>query len=86
MKKLLIYLVLVLLSTGAFAQENQNWKFMHPLPQCNPISKLRMLDANTWFGVGAYGTFMKTTNAGTNWYVNLSAGKPGYLGSSGAVS
>jgi photosystem II stability/assembly factor-like uncharacterized protein len=86
MKKLFISIMLILVSSGAFAQDHQNWKFMHPLPQCNPINKLRMLDANTWFAVGSNGTFMKTTNAGTNWYVNLSAGKPGSSGSSGAVT
>jgi photosystem II stability/assembly factor-like uncharacterized protein len=85
MKKILITLMLVLISTGAFAQDHQSWKFMHPLPQCNPVNRLSMLDANTWLGVGSYGTFMKTTNAGSNWYINSSAGRMGSALSSGSL-
>ncbi|TRZ51241.1 T9SS C-terminal target domain-containing protein [bacterium] len=86
MKKIIVLLFLSLFYSVTFAQDHQNWKFMHPLPQCNPIAKIRMLDANTWFAVGSNGTFMKTTNAGSNWYVNCSAGKPLAALSSGALS
>lgn len=86
MKKLIFTILLLTFISGAFAQDHQSWKFMHPTPQCNPLSRIRMLDANTWYGVGAYGTFMKTTNAGTNWYINSSAGKPGTAQSSGSLN
>ena len=86
MKTIISFFLAVIITTGAFAQDNQAWKFMHPTPQCNPIAKVRMLDANTWFGVGSYGTYIKTTNAGTNWYINSAAGKPGAALSSGALS
>ncbi|MFZ4589987.1 MAG: YCF48-related protein [Ignavibacteria bacterium] len=86
MRKLIITVTLLILYINTYAQDHQAWKFMHPLPQCNPIAKIRMIDANTWFAVGSYGTFMKTTNAGTNWYINSSAGKMGAALSSGALS
>src|SRR6516164_1338268 len=35
-----------------------------------------MIDANTWVAVGANGTFMRTTNAGTDWYFHHQAGLP----------
>lgn len=86
MKNLLSLLLVLFALNLTFAQDHQAWKFVHPLPQCNPVNRLSMLDANTWFGVGAYGTYLKTTNAGTNWYVNCSAGKPGTSGSSGTLN
>ena len=35
-----------------------------------------MIDANTWVAVGANGTFMRTTDAGANWYFHHQAGLP----------
>lgn len=57
------------------AQDNQDWKFLHPLPQSNNLRKIKMIDANTWFAVGQNGTFMRSTNAGVNWYFHHFAGK-----------
>ncbi len=57
------------------AQDYQDWKFTHPRPQANLLRKHKMIDANTWIAVGANGTFMRTTDAGTNWYFHHQVGK-----------
>jgi photosystem II stability/assembly factor-like uncharacterized protein len=56
------------------AQEYQDWKFTHPKPQANLLRKIKMLDANIWFAVGANGTFQRTTDGGTNWFFHHQAG------------
>ena len=63
-------------SSSAFAQDYQDWKFTHPKPQANLLRKIQMIDANTWVAVGANGTFMRTTDAGANWYFHHQAGLP----------
>lgn len=75
MKKLLAVLISLLFSISTFAQDKQDFKFVHPLPQSNNLRKIKMVDANTWFAAGANGTFMRTTNAGVNWYFHHTAGK-----------
>lgn len=75
MKKLLFSILLYTLVTIAYAQDKQDWKFVHPLPQSNNLRKIKMIDANTWFAVGQNGTFIRTTNGGSNWYFHHFAGK-----------
>ncbi len=74
MKKTLVLIILVLFSAGAFAQDKQDYKFVHPLPHSNNLRNIKMLDANTWVAVGGNGTFMRTTNGGLNWYFHHQAG------------
>lgn len=66
---------LLLINFSANSQDYQDYKFMHPKPQANLLRKIQMIDANTWFAVGANGTFMRTTNAGVDWYFHHQAGK-----------
>ena len=63
-------------ASPAFAQDYQDWKFTQPKPQPNLLRKHQMIDANTWVAVGANGTFMRTTDAGLNWYFHHQAGLP----------
>jgi photosystem II stability/assembly factor-like uncharacterized protein len=76
MKKIYLSLMLVI-SINIFAQDYQDWKFVHPRPQPNLLRRIDMVDANNWFTVGANGTFMRTTNAGANWYFHHFAGRVG---------
>ncbi len=93
MKIQTIVIILSLFITGiSFSQDGQDWKFVHPLPQSNGLGEIKALDANTWFTVGNNGTFMRTTNAGVNWYFNFNAGKitpvsatTGALSTTGAI-
>ena len=64
------------------AQENQDWKWSHQLPQGNVLKWIKMWDVNNWYAVGDAGTFMKTTDAGNNWIVHHNAGKPNIYGGS----
>lgn len=75
--KYITALIFLAASITAFAQDYQDWKFVHPKPQPNLLRRIDMIDANTWFTVGANGTFMRTTNAGVNWYFHHFAGRPG---------
>lgn len=70
-----LFFLIQSLTAALFAQAYQDWKSTHPTPQANILRKHKMVDANTWFAVGANGTFMRTTDAGTNWYFHHQAGK-----------
>src|SRR5438046_1359138 len=63
-------------ASSLFAQDYQDWKFVNPKPQPNLLRKIQMIDPNIWIAVGANGTFMRTTDAGTNWYFHHQAGLP----------
>jgi photosystem II stability/assembly factor-like uncharacterized protein len=67
------------------AQDHQDWKFMHPSPQSNPVQNTQIINSNTWVSVGGNGLFMKTTNAGVNWYFHYKAGTPNSAGTVGPV-
>lgn len=76
MKKML--LLFVLLSGGWMiltAQDHTEWKYTHPAPQPNNLRKIKMADAQNWYAVGQYGTFMKTTDAGASWYFHNENGR-----------
>ncbi|MDR3669035.1 MAG: YCF48-related protein [Ignavibacteriaceae bacterium] len=83
-KHLLFSLALIILiSASLLAQDHQDWKYMQPNPQANPVNKIQIIDVNTWIGVGGEGLYMKTTNAGVNWYFHNSAGLPNAAGTIG---
>ena len=71
----LFALSILLFVTNIFSQEYQDWKFTHPTPQANLLRSIQMIDANTWFTVGANGTFMRTNDAGANWFFHHQAGR-----------
>lgn len=69
-------LLIVLFSTyNIFSQEYQNWKYTHPTPQANLLRHIQMIDQNTWVATGANGTYMKTTNGGTDWFLQCQVGR-----------
>lgn len=75
MKNFILIILILCSASLSLAQDKQDWKFLHPLPQSNNLRKIKMIDANTWFAVGQNGTFMRTTNGGANWYFHHFAGK-----------
>jgi len=86
MKKLILPLILVLmvftfLNAGA---QTWDWKWLHMTPQGNALRYIQAIDPNTWYAVGFAGTFMKTTDQGTTWYINHKVGRP--FGTSGQYS
>jgi photosystem II stability/assembly factor-like uncharacterized protein len=75
MKKFLFSLIaILLLAASGSSQEYTPWKWSHQKPQGNNLLWLQVFNANTWYMVGLNGTFMKTTNAGVNWYFHHKAG------------
>jgi photosystem II stability/assembly factor-like uncharacterized protein len=82
MKKTCFIFFFLFLSFNNYAQENSNWKWMHPFPQGNDIRFIKCLTASNWVAVGYTGTLMRTTNAGVNWlvYSNFFGTATGFLG------
>ncbi len=71
---LILFFVLILLNISVFSQEGANWKWVHQKPQGNTLRWVKMFDANNYYAVGYYGTFMKTSNGGVNWLVYHNCG------------
>ena len=46
---------------------NSAWEWIHPTPQGNNLRWLKVWDANNWYAIGYAGTFIKTTDGGSNW-------------------
>ena len=66
----LIVIVFLFSFENLFSQENSPWKWVHPTPQGNTLRKVRVFNAATWYALGYGNTFLKTTNAGANWFIN----------------
>jgi photosystem II stability/assembly factor-like uncharacterized protein len=65
----LLFLVFILGSGSLFAQNDQPWKWVHPTPQGNTLRFVKTFNATTYYALGYAGTFLKTTNSGTNWFI-----------------
>jgi len=77
MKKfILFFFPLFLLFTASLnAQLYNSWKWMHQSPQGNELRWVKMWNANTFYAIGAKGTFIKTTNRGVNWTFHHISGR-----------
>jgi photosystem II stability/assembly factor-like uncharacterized protein len=77
MKKIvqLFFFTVLISSSLSFAQYESNWKWLNQKPQGNTLRWVKAWDANNWYAVGYGNTFMKTSDAGINWYVTNNAGK-----------
>jgi photosystem II stability/assembly factor-like uncharacterized protein len=71
-KKIFAIVLFVLISTNALHSQF-NWQWSHPKPQGNTLRYVKAFSATDWIAVGYGGTFMKTTNAGLNWYITHDA-------------
>ncbi len=49
---------------------NSGWEWLHQQPNGNTLRWVKRWDASNWYAVGFAGTFIKTTDGGTNWFVN----------------
>jgi photosystem II stability/assembly factor-like uncharacterized protein len=61
---------LFLLATLVFAQQPLQFEWINPLPVGIDIRDAKVFSADTIYLVGDAGTFMKTTNGGTEWFRN----------------
>lgn len=77
-----VFLFTFFLINSLIAQDYQTWKWKHPTPQGNYLRWVKMWDANNWYAIGYGGTFMRTTNAGVNWYFHHKASFPTVYGGS----
>jgi photosystem II stability/assembly factor-like uncharacterized protein len=69
------FVTLLVSSSLSFAQDVTNWEWLHQKPQGNTLRWVKVWDANNWYAAGYGNTFMKTSDAGNNWYVTNKAGK-----------
>lgn len=77
----------ILSNSLLWGQEYQDWKWLHEQPQGNRLRWVKIWDANNWYAIGEYGTFMKTTNGGASWYFHHQAGVPSStLGGTGNIN
>lgn len=74
-KYLIIFCTLLLFISDISAQLYQDWKWLHQSPQGNDLRWVKMWDVNTFYAIGAKGTFIKTTDRGTTWVFQHSAGR-----------
>lgn len=78
MKRFLLFsftlLLILLFQNISYCQINQDMKWTHPSPQGNTLRFVKALSATEWITVGYNGTFMHTTNSGTNWTFYTNAG------------
>ncbi|KXK55573.1 MAG: Serine/threonine protein kinase, partial [Chlorobi bacterium OLB5] len=72
MKRNLLFAV-IFFTIASITYSQLSWKWMHPTPQGNTLRYAKMFSATDWVAVGYGGTFMKTTNAGTNWFITHDA-------------
>ncbi|MDR3668355.1 MAG: YCF48-related protein [Ignavibacteriaceae bacterium] len=79
MKKYLLVLLLISLSSFSNSQSDPNLKWLHPSPQGNNLRCVKMWDENNWYLAGEYGIFMKTSDAGNTWTTTNMAGYPDIL-------
>jgi len=71
MKRFSYFSLFILLAVNILlSQENSPWKWSHPKPQGNTLRYVKIFNATTWYAIGYAGTFLKTTNGGTNWFIN----------------
>src|SRR6202171_3623448 len=64
---LLVVLGSMLLALPAAA--DSGWFWQNPLPQGNGIEGTAMVDANTVYAVGRWGTILRSTDGGVNWSI-----------------
>src|SRR5436309_3541069 len=61
-----------LTSDRGVASGEDAWTWRNPVPQGNDLVDVAFLDAMTGWGVGREGLIMRTSDAGTNWSVQVS--------------
>lgn len=72
LKTLFLFSVMIIFNLSVRAE---GWEWLHPKPTGQVLRWCKMWDANTWYLAGSSGMFMKTTNAGANWFINTAAGR-----------
>ncbi len=60
-------LMILMLNTAVFGQLPDNWKWLNPNPQGNSLFAIDFPDNNIGYSVGAFGTIIKTSDAGNSW-------------------
>ena len=70
LKYFLVFALIFSFSIQLYSQVNSPWKWVHPTPQGNTLRYVKVFNATTYYALGYAGTFIKTTNSGTNWFID----------------
>lgn len=63
-RSMVIILMLLGITTNLAANQ---WEWQYPNPQGNTLFDVEMVDGNTAYAVGSFGTIIKTTDGGATW-------------------
>lgn len=72
LKSVSAFVLFLTLCSLSYSQVNSPWKWVHPTPQGNTLRYVKVFNSTTYYALGYAGTFIKTTNSGTNWFINTS--------------
>ncbi|MFZ0391353.1 MAG: hypothetical protein WAN36_12920, partial [Calditrichia bacterium] len=53
---------------------NSDWEWLHPTPQGNNLRYLKVWDEDNWYAMGYSGTFLRTSDGGSSWFLNKNIG------------
>jgi len=67
MKNIIIFILILFITSFGFTQSG--FKYQLTFPQGNNITCVSDVNDNIFFGVGSYGTFIRSTDGGLNWFV-----------------
>ena len=72
-----IFLSIIMIGQILFAQgSNPAYQWLHPKPYGVSVGWIKVWDANTIYGVGTAGNFIKSTDGGQTFTINPNAGVP----------
>lgn len=67
LKTLLVSCLTILVVQSSKSQDIARWQWINPRPTPNNLTDLQMLDAQTGWAVGYFGTILKTEDGGQTW-------------------
>ncbi|MEO8664013.1 MAG: YCF48-related protein [Ignavibacteria bacterium] len=70
----LILLTLIFVSNSYSQQDVSGWYWLNGRPTGNTLNWVKIINSNTIYAVGNFGTFMKSTDGGDTWSVNSQVG------------
>jgi photosystem II stability/assembly factor-like uncharacterized protein len=71
-----VSLIACIILAGQAATGQSGWFWQNPRPNGNNLLAVKVIDNNTIVATGAYGTILRTTNAGGTWSIQTPPSRP----------